>query len=608
MRGSVVNLTQARHQPDWASWQQLTRVAPPFLAPEFFALANAFEPVAKTLVAEAWDEERMIGALPLVRERDRLSALRCDYTPEYDYYGTPEGVDEIWRALLDDPSWNELVLDKLPVDSVLATRLPTLAGIAGCPVTLRLGARHPYFALQSFAHRMPPKFRANLERCVRKAGGVELERIAIPTRAEFDEAMAIEAMAWKGAAGTSIDTDVRATHFYRAWSKLLGRRGQGALYFLRCDGRRIATLLAVEDGTTLYALKIGYDPSVANLSPGHLLVWHVAAEAEARGLQVFDFVGRDDEWKRKWTDLVHELVSLIIYRNSAVGLARYAVRAVIRPRLPDTLRDSMRSPLPRGCQRSDLIGVHTLSKRIRARVARGLGVRSAIKNAIASPRRHARLGEPSVFAAGTWVRVKSAEQVRATLDHDDRARGLSFTPAQWQTAGQVFRVEKSVRRLRDDKGKLRPVWRTVVVEHLDCSSIDSGSKGCGRHCPMMFRDEWLEPAPAPKRGPTVAVASRHARVRELGEIMAGLDLHGRRDGLTFMPEMRAFVAKRFTLVSEITKVFECDEWSPTRGPIYVLDGLHCTGAVLGTKGPCDRACALLWHGDWLVIDPPGSPS
>jgi len=120
---------------------------------------------------------------------------------------------------------------------------------------------------------------------------------------------------------------------------------------------------------------------------------------------------------------------------------------------------------------------------------------------------------------------------------------------------------------------------------------------------MMYRDEWLEPAEAPHRDPPCARHLRHARVRDLDEILAGLDLHGRRDGLTFMPEMRAYVGKRFAIANQLTTVFEYDRWITTRAPIYILAGLHCTGAVVGDRGPCDRGCALMWHEDWLQVDP-----
>jgi hypothetical protein len=75
------------------------------------------------------------------------------------------------------------------------------------------------------------------------------------------------------------------------------------------------------------------------------------------------------------------------------------------------------------------------------------------------------------------------------------------------------------------------------------------ARRCGRHCPMMYRDEWLEPAPAPPRGPTQPTTVRHARIRSLEEIQAGLDLRGRRDGLTFMPEMAPHAGKRFPIAA-----------------------------------------------------------
>jgi len=601
MHSALVELSRARHLPDWKRWQQLTAMAPPFLRPEFFTLASRFTGDAG-LVAEAWDNDQLIGALPLARNGDRLAALSCEYTPGYDYCGTPEGVEAIWRALREDDSWNQLVFNKVPVDSLLASRLPTLANADGCPVVIRLDSRHPYFALPGFEAALSPKFRANLQRCVRKAGGIELEKIAAPDRATFDQALAIEAMAWKGVAGTSIATDPRAAHLYRALLRLLGRRGLGTLYFLRAEGRRIAMLFAVEDGHTVYALKIGYDPSAANLSPGHLIVWKVAADAEARGLRELDFVGREDDWKRKWTDRVHESVALTIYRDSTAGLARYALH-LVRPHLPKVLQGGVGDVLPRGCQRGDVIGAHTLLAKVRGRLDAGLGIKSGIARMLRPTPKREQRGAPSAFAPGSWVRVKEAPALRELLDKRDRTRGLWFTPAQWKTVGEVFQVGKHVRRMRDDHGRFRPISRTVLLEGVDCAGHGSEPAGCGRHCPMMYRDEWLEPAPAPSRGPTQPTTGRHARIRSLEEIRAGLDLRGRRDGLTFMPEMAAFAGKRFPIANKITTVFEYDRWIETRAPVYILDGLHCTGAVLAHKGSCDRACSLMWHEDWLIIEP-----
>lgn len=62
------------------------------------------------------------------------------------------------------------------------------------------------------------------------------------------------------------------------------------------------------------------------------------------------------------------------------------------------------------------------------------------------------------------------------------------------------------------------------------------------------------------------------------------------------------------ITGQLTEVFEYDRWTPTRAPIYILAGLYGTGDVLGERGPCDRACALLWHADWLYVEPELTPA
>lgn len=602
MHARLFGFDELRHDARWLAWGQLAAQAPPYLAPEFFALQRPFAP-GESIVATSWTDAAMTGALPLALEGQTLRALRGEHSPGYDFCGTREGIEAIWACLRDDDRWAELVLDKVPDDSPLVTRLPALARADGCPAVVRPASRHPYFALPGFERRIKPKFRTNLQRCARKAGDVVYERIAVPTRADLEEATRIEAMAWKAAAGSSIDADPRAVHVYQVLARLLGRRGRASLAFLRVNGKRIATLFALEDGHTLFALKIGYDPHYANLSPGHLLVWKAAADAEQRGLVELDFVGREDEWKRKWTEEVHGQSLVVIYRRSPRGLVRYTLREVLKPRLPAALREAPHSPLPRGCQRADLVGVHTPLQRVRGRLDRGLGIKSRVKRVFRRRPPSARLGEPSVFAPGTWVRVRDAEQLHALLGPGDKTRGLIFVPAQWQACGQVFRVASQVRRIRDDHGRVRPVSRTVLLEGVDCAfGSTSAQAGCGRHCPLMFRDEWLEPAAAPHAAPP-AGTQRFARVRDLAEITAGLDLFGRRDGLTFMPEMAAYAGRRLPILDRLAQVFEYDRWTAPPHAIYMLDGAHCTGAICRGGETCDRACTLLWHEAWLVLEP-----
>jgi hypothetical protein len=336
------------------------------------------------------------------------------------------------------------------------------------------------------------------------------------------------------------------------------------------------------------------------------MIWKAAADAEARGLRELDFVGRDDEWKRKWTDTAHAHVTVTIYRRSTRGLARYWYRERVRPRLPESLR----SPLPRHCQRADRIGDHQLWTRARLRVEQGLGVRPAVRRVFrrisGAPPVAPTLGAPSRFAVGSWVRVLDEPRLRATLDAHDKLRGLLWVSAQAWTCGKVFKVAEHVRRLRDDHGVYRAVSRTVLLAGVDCSGDGTtpDPQGCGRHCPLMYRDEWLEPAADPKLAtPPSTHVRRHARIKDADEIAHGLDPFGRKDGLTFMPEMAAHAGKRLAIVAELDRVFEDDRWMPPKRKVFLLEGLACTGAICGVHGPCDRRCALMWHEDWLIVEP-----
>ncbi len=93
----------------------------------------------------------------------------------------------------------------------------------------------------------------------------------------------------------------------------------GALYFLRAGGRRIATLFAVEDGRTVYALKIGYDPAYERFSPGKLLTYTMVSRAVTRGIPTYELLGTDEPWKYRWTDEAHERVTFRAFARSPVG-------------------------------------------------------------------------------------------------------------------------------------------------------------------------------------------------------------------------------------------------------------------------------------------------
>ena len=70
----------------------------------------------------------------------------------------------------------------------------------------------------------------------------------------------------------------------------------------------------------------------------------------------------------------------------------------------------------------------------------------------------------------------------------------------------------------------------------------------------------------------------------------------------FMPEMYNYSGQRYPVLQKIERVWGPGLYLPTKEPVYLLEGLHCSGSVMGEDGPCDRGCRLIWHEDWLRFD------
>lgn len=111
----------------------------------------------------------------------------------------------------------------------------------------------------------------------------------------------------------------------------------------------------------------------------------------------------------------------------------------------------------------------------------------------------------SRFRAGTLVRVRTAEQIAATLDDDGTLDGLPFMPEMTAGCGQTFVVRSSAHKTCDSitLSGLRGMDATAHLEGMHCDGSAHG--GCQSRCPLFFKDAWLEPAsvgeddPPPRR-------------------------------------------------------------------------------------------------------------
>ena len=87
-------------------------------------------------------------------------------------------------------------------------------------------------------------------------------------------------------------------------------------------------------------------------------------------------------------------------------------------------------------------------------------------------------------------------------------------------------------------------------------------------------------------------------VRPAAEILATLDAGGALESVPFMPEMRQYIGRRFTVTRRVEKI--CDTISQTGSRrmenVVYLDDVRCDGSG---HGGCQAGCRIYWKEAWL---------
>ena len=92
---------------------------------------------------------------------------------------------------------------------------------------------------------------------------------------------------------------------------------------------------------------------------------------------------------------------------------------------------------------------------------------------------------------GEWVKIRSADEIRATLGPDGRNLGLTFEPEMTRYVGGTYQVDFPVRSIiLEETGEMTKLHRTVALKGLACRGV------CAKNCPrantLYWREAWLE--------------------------------------------------------------------------------------------------------------------
>ena len=96
---------------------------------------------------------------------------------------------------------------------------------------------------------------------------------------------------------------------------------------------------------------------------------------------------------------------------------------------------------------------------------------------------------------GEWVRVKSHEEIKQTLDSASRNRGLLFEPEMSEYSGKRFQMDFPIRKMiHEETGEMVQLNNTVALKGLTCHGLCA--KSCPRSNYWFWREDWLDRAPS----------------------------------------------------------------------------------------------------------------
>jgi CelD/BcsL family acetyltransferase involved in cellulose biosynthesis len=307
----------------------------------------AFGEGAELAVCTARRDGELVGAIPLQVRDGALGALANVHSPSFRPLARDDEAMDALIAATMERGGSALQLVAIPGEDPCLARLESGARSRSMSHLLEASYASPTVDTggEFEAWRVESKrvWGAPLERFRRKMGRefeAEFSIVVVPgeLERELDEGFRVEASGWKGQAGTAIASDPRTEAFYRGLAHGFARRDELRLSHIALDGRVAAFDLCLLHRDRLYLLKTGFDEDFRRLAPGLVMRLSIVERCFELGLRSHELLGGESEWKAKFATSKRPHVNLRAYRRNPVGLARYAYRAALRPRLKRVYR------------------------------------------------------------------------------------------------------------------------------------------------------------------------------------------------------------------------------------------------------------------------------
>lgn len=288
----------------------------------------------------------LVGVFPLRRSGAVLKALANVHSPLYRPLAADgEALAALVAVTTDAGRGLELV--GLPAGDPAVAMLREGARAASKTTLVEPSYSSPTVdtsgGFEAWRAESKPRWGAPLERFRRKMSRdheAVLEIVEAPRdlEAELAEGYRVEASGWKGEAGTAIVSTQETEAFYTGVARAFAARDELRLSRVVLDGETAAFDFCLLHGARLHLLKTGFDERFRRLAPGLVMRLSIIERCFELGLASHELLGEESEWKNKFATSSRPYATLRVYPRTPPGLARYAYRSAIRPRLRTVYR------------------------------------------------------------------------------------------------------------------------------------------------------------------------------------------------------------------------------------------------------------------------------
>ncbi len=267
----------------------------------------------------SWAGKRSLKLVGCVEVSDFLDVVIAAGWEEQVYYCLLD-----WLQGEDAPAWDFLDLCNLPEDSLSYKVLPSIFRNAGLRVEVDQEDVAPHVHLparyENYLMQIDKKQRHEIRRKQRRVEReLDVDFTLIQSMDELQESMD-EFLRLQRMSRPDKETFMtpHMERFFRVMAGRMLETGYLHLSFLSLNGEKAAALLAFEYKKELLLYNSGYDTEKwAGYSPGWVLLGYVIQHAIARGIEVFDFLQGDEEYKYRFGGHDYKVMRTLIMNEPA---------------------------------------------------------------------------------------------------------------------------------------------------------------------------------------------------------------------------------------------------------------------------------------------------